>query len=272
MKSIKILFPIFLMTILAACSIFNIGKGSSSPGGLGGVDPSAGGVRILLEADVPASQEISDSEMQAVVRVIEDRINGLGNQKAVVKREGQRQISVVFGGAIDPAQLERWVSLIKQTALIEFVDLSGISPSDAMNLVGKTIQTDNLLISSNAATDIKNQSEKVWHTVLTGAQLKNASTGKDNLGQYNVEIEFTTQGGSQFADYTGSHVGTILAIVLDKEVISAPVINSMIPDGKAVISGSFTQDRAEQLAIQLRSGALPVPLKVVESGFMTPGP
>ena len=104
--------------------------------------------------------------------------------------------------------------------------------------------------------------ETVYKTIMTGKDLETASVGLDQYGQ--PEILFTLQpsGTKVFADYTASHVGDILAIVLDKRVISAPVIQSAIPDGSGRITGRFTLEQARSVAIQLRYGALPVPLSV----------
>jgi preprotein translocase subunit SecD len=100
--------------------------------------------------------------------------------------------------------------------------------------------------------------------MMTGADLKNAAVTTNRANQYEISFELSDAGAKTFADYTGSHVGSVLAIVLDKEIISAPRINEKIPDGKGVIQGSFTQESANNLAVQLRYGSLPIPLTVVE--------
>ncbi|HEY73362.1 MAG TPA: protein translocase subunit SecD [Thermoflexia bacterium] len=102
----------------------------------------------------------------------------------------------------------------------------------------------------------------IYETVLTGAGLKNVGLDSSQQGAYIIPIEFNPDAAEVFAEYTASHVGQYLCIVLDKVVISCPTINEPIPSGRASISGQFTLDSARQLAIQLRYGALPVPLKV----------
>jgi preprotein translocase subunit SecD len=100
---------------------------------------------------------------------------------------------------------------------------------------------------------------------MTGTDLKTVAAVVDQqTGQYQVAFELTSEGARIFEAYTTANVGTILAIVLDKEVISAPTINSPIPDGQGVITGNFDYDSANALAIQLRYGSLPIPLKIVE--------
>ncbi len=105
-------------------------------------------------------------------------------------------------------------------------------------------------------------SDKVYKTIMTGRDLETASVGLDQYGQPEILFKLQPSGTKIFADYTASHVGDILAIVLDKRVISAPVIQSAIPDGSGRITGRFSLEQARSVAIQLRYGALPVPLKV----------
>lgn len=265
MKPLNFLFAVFLATVLCSCSIFNLGNES----------PSKGGIKILLEANLPATQAIADTEMQETMKILSNRIKGLGIRNAVVSRAGERQISVEFVGLrgfSEPGQVQQLISLVSHTALIEFVDMSSISPSEALTLVDQTIQTDYMSSNASGVNETADLTQKVWHTALTGAKIKDASVSTNSLGQYDVAIEFTTEGGAQFAEYTGSHIGDVLAIVLDKKVLSVPVINNKIEGGKAVITGSFTKDSANQLAVQLRYGALPIPLQVVEAVMATPSP
>lgn len=105
---------------------------------------------------------------------------------------------------------------------------------------------------------------------MTGAELKRVNVTTDRTRNYQVAFELSPEGARIFNDFTTQHVGQILAIVLDKHVISAPRINSPIPEGKGVISGNFTYESANNLAIQLRYGSLPIPLKVVTSQTVGP--
>jgi preprotein translocase subunit SecD len=109
----------------------------------------------------------------------------------------------------------------------------------------------------------------VYHTVMTGVALRTAVVGT-TTGQVVVNFELTDAGSKIFSDFTSQHVGEILAIVLDKKVISAPRINSAITQGQGQIEGNFTIESANQLAVQLRYGALPVPLKVGQSREIGP--
>lgn len=105
--------------------------------------------------------------------------------------------------------------------------------------------------------------DRVFGTVLTGVHLKSAFVQRnEQTGELFIALEMTETGAGLFAAYTAANVGTYLPIVLDKEVISSPVIQSAIPDGQAIIQGDFTVEEAQRLVVQLRYGALPIPLRV----------
>jgi preprotein translocase subunit SecD len=100
---------------------------------------------------------------------------------------------------------------------------------------------------------------------MTGDQLSSVAVTTGTVGGYQISFTLKDQGKKVFADYTSSHVNQFLAIVLDKKVVSVPRVNSPITDGAGVIEGSYTLQSANDLAIQLRYGSLPIPLKVVQS-------
>jgi len=105
--------------------------------------------------------------------------------------------------------------------------------------------------------------DRIYATILTGAHLKSAAVQRsEQTGQFMIAFELTDEGGQIFSDFTGRNIGKLASIVLDKEVISSPVIRSQIPDGQGVIEGDFTPEEAQQLVVQLRYGALPVPLRI----------
>jgi preprotein translocase subunit SecD len=109
-----------------------------------------------------------------------------------------------------------------------------------------------------------------YHTVMTGVAIQSATVSASTLGQWVINFTLTSQGSTIFATHTSNHVGQRLAIVLDKAVISAPTIDSAITGGSGTISGNFTQASANELALNLRYGSLPVPLKVVQSQEIGP--
>jgi preprotein translocase subunit SecD len=227
-----------------------------------------GGLRVLLEADVPATQEVTDTEMNTARSIVENRVNGLGVTEAVVVRAGGRRISVELPGVADPEEAK---SFLKQTALLEFVDMSSSTQDAALAMkdAGTSIVTDYSASGVVSTTQTLSPTQTVWHTVMTGAELKTAVVSAQT-GKYEVAFELTSTGAKTFSDYTAQHIGDVLAIVLDNKIISAPKVNDAIPDGKGVISGNFTNNSANQLAVQLRYGALPIPLKVVQTQTVGP--
>jgi preprotein translocase subunit SecD len=236
-----------------------------------------GGVQVLLEADVPADQTVDSVSMDTVRTIVENRVNGLGVTESVVVRAGERRVVVELPGVEDP---ERAKSTIKETALLEFVDMSSISQDEAQALQdsGTIIITDLQLgsvvsptagVTSTGTISSTTVDSREWHTVMTGKELKTAGVELQN-SDYVVAFELSGNGATTFSDFTSTHVGQVLAIVLDNKIISAPKISTAITDGKGIITGNFTRDSANQLAVQLRYGALPIPLKVVETRTVGP--
>ena len=117
---------------------------------------------------------------------------------------------------------------------------------------------------------ITGETPTVYHTVITGANLKDVSVTQNTLGEVLVAFELDAEGAKAFGDHTAKNIGKALSIVLDKKVISSPRIQSAITGGKGTISGNFTIETANNLAVQLRYGSLPIPFKVVESRLVGP--
>lgn len=244
-----------------------------------------GGQQILLEADVPADREVSAKELEVARQVIEDRVNALGLTEPLVQVSPPRRIVVELPGYDKPDDA---VALLKNTALLEFVETSYPLAE------GREIQTDFLATSADTskattqptpgdsaigATSAPNASTPtpsptpetpVFHTIMTGAMLVSAQASRDEAGKPDVVFKLTTEGGQIFANYTASHIGGYLAIVLDKKVISCPTIASAIPGGNGQITGKFSLDEANQLAIYLSYGSLPIPLKVIRNQSIGP--
>lgn len=157
-----------------------------------------------------------------------------------------------------------------------------VTPSQSLTLAATQSLTDSALAAATpglTATQPLSLTEyayggRVFNTIMTGRHLRDADISTDNLGQIVIAFELTEEGAQIFRDYTSKHRGDIVAIVLDKRVISAPVIEDTIPDGKGVISsrgtGGFPLDEARRIAIQMKYGALPVPLKVIEQREIGP--
>ena len=218
-----------------------------------------GGLQALLEADIPADIQIASEDMQNAKGILENRANALGVSEVVMQVAGDRRIVAEFPGVSNPEEV---VAALKQTALLEFVDM-GTTPTAE----GITIKTDFGMENAPATTET---GETIYHTVMTGTGLKTAAVGRSQAGEYLISFELKSEATDLFGEYTTSHQQQYLAIVLDKQVISTPIIQSPITDGQGQISGRFTQESAQTLAVQLRSGALPIPIKVVESRTVGP--
>ena len=213
-----------------------------------------GGLQALLEADVPADTVITAEELTNANNILQNRANALGVSEITMQTAGDRRIVAEFPGVTNPEEV---VATLKQTALLEFVDM-GSTPV----AVGSLIQTDFGVENPAATTE---SGETIYHTVITGAGLETASVTRSQAGAYEISFILKSDSTNVFAEYTTANRGKFLAIVLDKQVVSAPTINDPITDGQGVITGNFTQETAQTLAVQLRSGALPIPIKVVES-------
>jgi protein-export membrane protein SecD len=220
-----------------------------------------GGLQVLLEADLPAEQEVTTGQMNTARQIIDQRVNALGVTEPVVQVEGERRILVELPGIDNP---EDAISLIQETALLEFID-TGSQPLEEGTCVQTSENTGpspcQIIPGLDGNEDVIVQAP-LFETVMTGAALRMATPQLDDFGQAYVDFTLQTDQADYFADYTRAHVGQFLTIVLDKEVISSPRINSEISGGQGTITGQFTLSEAEKLALQLRFGSLPVPLRI----------
>jgi protein-export membrane protein SecD len=224
-----------------------------------------GGTQVLLEADVAEGQAVDEGAMSAAKIIVENRVNGLGVSEAVVQAQGTNRLIVELPGVDDPDQA---VETLRSTGQLEFVDPSGAQLAQGMviNTTNRPTVADDLLTeisAGNAAPENVPFPGQVFPTVMTGDVLRNAVATQDQFAQWIITFELTGVGSDQFYEYTRTHIGEPMAIVLDGRVLSAPTINAAIRDTGS-ISGAFTQEEAESLAVQMRYGALPVPLRVVD--------
>jgi protein-export membrane protein SecD len=220
----------------------------------------AGGLKVLLEADLPPDEELKAGAMDEVRRIVEDRIDSLGALEPVVQLQGERRLIIELPGYEDP---ENAVSLIRETAQLEFVDF-GVTPLPAGVPVNTTLGLER---SGLSAEDVEGE---VYETVMTGDIIQTANIQQDpNTGQPVVAFSLTPDGSDHFAEYTANHQGEILGIVLDGVVISSPSINATIVDS-GIIQGQFDLESAGRLATQLRYGSLPIPLRVDSTSTVGP--
>lgn len=223
-----------------------------------------GGTQVLLEAELPGDQAPEEGAMSAAKTIVENRVNGLGVAEAVVQAQGDQRLIVELPGVSNPDQA---VETLRSTGQLEFVDPAGVPFEQGMviNTTNRPTAATDLLaeIEAGNADPVMLYPDQVFETVMTGDILSDARAVRDQYGQWEISFALTNAGSDQFFQYTRDHIGEILAIVLDGRVLSAPVIQAAIQD-TGVINGEFTSEEAESLAVQMRYGALPVPLAVID--------
>lgn len=189
-----------------------------------------GGSNIILECVDTPNAPVDNDAVNRALEIIRNRIDQLGVSEPLIQRQGERRILVQLPGVEDP---DTAAGIIGKTALLEFKNEKG-------------------------------------ETQLTGANLINAKASFDQFSRSVVLIEFDKIGAKEFGEATKNNVGKMLSITLDGKEITSPRVNEPILDGKAEITGNFTVDSANQLALLLRSGSLPVKVEILE--IRTVGP
>lgn len=190
-----------------------------------------GGLRVVLQAQETEGQQVNEDTIQKALGVLRERVDSLGVKETTLYPQGKDRVVIEIAGEDDP---EKAVDTLKNVAQLEFWDQDG----------------------------------KVW---LTGKNLKDAQARKSpDSENFEVTLEFDKEGADLFYQATAANVGKPLLIVLDKEVKSAPTVENAISGGSAVITGSYTAEEANDLAVLLRSGALPVSFEVMEKRSIGP--
>lgn len=189
-----------------------------------------GGTHVVLEAVDTPEAQVNEDAVKRVVKIIEKRVNEIGLTEPIIQRQGERRIIVELPGIKEP---EKAIEMLGKTALLEFQNESGA-------------------------------------TIMTGKDLKDAKAEINQNKSTVVALEFSPEGGKLFGELTAQNVGKKISILLDKKVLTSPVVNEPILGGKAVITGSRNIEEAQELAILLRSGSLPVKVEVLE--MRTVGP
>jgi preprotein translocase subunit SecD len=217
----------------------------------------------------PTEPSIVERIRQAVeqsVQIVEKRVNELGTVEPSIQRQGVDRVLVQVPGLQDPSRLKE---LLGKTAKLTFRLVDQTVPIDQA-LRGQVPPDSELLKSTKAENNQPYVIEK--RVVVSGEDLTDAQPGFDQRnGEPIVSFKFNNNGARRFAQVTQENVGKPFAIVLDNEVISAPVIREPILGGSGQISGSFTVQAANDLAILLRAGALPAPLQIIEERTVGPG-
>ena len=223
-----------------------------------------GGMQLVLKVDTSKldSRAAEDAAVRAM-EIFRNRIDQFGVSEPSIQQQGADRILVQLPGVSDR---ERALELIGRTALLEFKLVSDDEVKLKEAREGKISEGTRLYQSEDEGELLLEDK-----ALLTGKEISDAQVNFES--QYNepaVSLSLNAEGAKVFSDLTGANVGRRLAIVLDDKVQSAPVINERIPSGNAQISGRFSMEQANDLAIVLRAGALPAPLIVEEERSVGP--
>jgi preprotein translocase subunit SecD len=224
-----------------------------------------GGV-VQLNVTEPAIIERIRKAVEQSIQIVEKRVNELGTVEPLIQRQGNDRILVQVPGLQDPTRLKE---LLGKTAKLDFrfVDMS-VGPDQLAQ--GRPPPEDEILFGTRSEGKTPYAIEK--RVIVGGGDLTDAQPGFDQRsGEPIVSFRFNSSGARKFGAATQENVGRLFAIVLDTEVISAPVIREPIIGGSGQISGNFTVESANDLAILLRAGALPAPLTVIEERVVGAG-
>jgi preprotein translocase subunit SecD len=243
---------------------------------LGGILGSSTGQRTLdvtteagslvrLTLTDPAIVERVRQSVEQSIQIIERRVNELGTVEPLIQRQGVDRILVQVPGLQDPTRLKE---LLGKTAKLDFRMVDVSVPAEQA-LQGR-VPPDSEILYSTTTPKTPYLVEK--RILVSGSDLTDAQPGFDQrTNEPIVSFRFNTSGARKFAQVTQENVGRPFAIILDNQVISAPVIREPILGGSGQISGSFTVESANDLAILLRAGALPAPLTIIEERTVGPG-
>ncbi len=229
-----------------------------------GITNDNGLIRLTLTE--PAIVERVRQAVEQSIQIVERRVNELGTVEPLIQRQGSDRVLVQVPGLQDPTRLKE---LLGKTAKLDFrmVDTNG---SVEQATQGRAPAEDDLLYSTAKQGKTPYLIEK--RVLVSGGDLTDAQPGTDQRnGEWVVNFKFNTSGARKFAQATQENVGKPFAVVLDNEVITAPVIREPILGGSGQISGSFDARSATDLAILLRAGALPAPLTIIEERTVGPG-
>ena len=227
-----------------------------------GLDITAEGSLLSIKYTDDALSSLKNQAVQQSLEIVRKRIDELGTKEPLIQQQGDDRIVIQLPGVQDPAEIK---ALMGKTAKMTF-HLVDEETTPQMAQMGK-ISADSML-----ATGDETGALVLKRAVVVGGESLEDSRGTyDENGRPAVSFSFKSAGAKKFGNATRDNVGRRLAIVLDGKVISAPTINTPITGGKGIITGNFTVQSANDLALLLRSGALPAPLLVAEERVVGAG-
>ncbi|MCG9478873.1 MAG: protein translocase subunit SecD [Actinomycetia bacterium] len=234
-KKVHITIIVILAIILGASLYYAYPFQSSIQLGL----DLKGGTQLILKPVQQGSEEVTEESLNQAMFIIRDRIDALGISEPLITRDYSENIVVQLPGVSDPDR--------------------------AIEVIGKTAQLEFRIVESVAETG----EVQLGPVLMTGDKLASSQAGYNSNGQIVVSMSFTSEGQEQFSEITAENIGKQLAIVLDGEIKSAPVINTAITSD-AVIEGITSLEEANDIALVLQTGALPVNLEIEENKTVGP--
>jgi protein-export membrane protein SecD len=223
-----------------------------------------GGLSVILTAD---AKNVDSATMDRALLIMNNRVNGLGVSEATVQKQGTNSILVQLPGVRDSAAA---LKAIGSTGQLEFVEWSTV-PSATRDAWDQYLSKQRQGATAKAPAALV---PGTYTVVLKGDVVTQATVGTSSdptkAGQYEVDMTFNSAGAQKWAQITTRLVNQQVAIVLDGQVQSAPVIESAITGGQSQITGTFTADQAKSLATVLQTGALPVTLKFSDTRNVGP--
>ncbi|PRY90194.1 protein translocase subunit SecD [Donghicola tyrosinivorans] len=228
--------------------------------GASDLDVIAQGADVIITLSEAEKLATDERTLRQALEIIRRRIDEVGTREPTIQRQGTDRILIQVPGIGSAAELK---AIIGTTAQLTFQPVvSRANSADAAPGVG------NEVLPSLDEKDVYYILEQA--PVVTGEQLVDAQPSFDQNGRPAVSFRFNPQGARKFGDYTAENIGSPFAIVLDGEVVSAPVIQSHIPGGSGIITGNFTVEESTNLAVLLRAGALPAGLDFLEERTIGP--
>ncbi len=216
-----------------------------------------------ISIDQLYKKSIQDSAIKQSLEIVRKRIDESGTKEPLIQRSGKNRILLQLPGVKNP---ERIKDLLGKTAKLNF---HMVDDDDTNSLSRNIAPFGKMIVADINNEDIKYLLEK--KSRVGGENLIDANASFDPTEGHAVSFRFDTTGAQKFGKATSENVGKRFAVVLDGVVITAPVINSAITGGSGIITGNFSSQEATDLAVLLRAGALPAPLKIVEERSVGPG-
>jgi preprotein translocase subunit SecD len=233
---------------------------SLTGGGASDLDISSSGADLIVKLSDAEKRATDDRTLRQSLEIIRRRVDEVGTREPTITRQGDDRILIQVPGLGSADELK---ALIGTTAKLTFHPVvrrttDGQTAPEPQNLLLPSMDEPGTFYVIDSAP------------VVTGEELTDAQPSFDQNGRPAVSFRFNPSGARKFGDYTAQHIGSPFAIVLDEQVISAPVIQSHIAGGSGIITGNFNVEQSNQLAVLLRAGALPAEMNFLEERTIGP--